>query len=70
MTRQPRLPRNRTVPGQLVMFDPAALRRAERRYPEATRFEATRTGRVLAVIDGGTPTPATPVVAIARRRAA
>jgi hypothetical protein len=48
------------------MFDPAALRRAERRYPEAVRFEATRTGRVLSVLPGGASTPAAPAMKLRR----
>lgn len=59
--------RRRSTPadGQLTLD--AALR-AVRRYPEALRLVATRTGDVLAVLPGGaTPTPA-PVVALARHR--
>lgn len=62
--RSPRLPRHRPSPGQLAMFDPAALRRAEARYPEAVLRRPTPTGRVLSVLRGGVaPEPATPAVA-------
>lgn len=64
--RAPRLPHHRVSPGQLAMFDPAFLLRAQRRYPDAVRFAPTTTGRVLSVLSGGTPAPA-PVVAIARK---
>lgn len=64
--RSPRLPRHRMAPGQLGMFDPTALRRAERRYPEALHRRPTATGRVLSVLPGGaTPAP-TPAVAVRR----
>lgn len=61
--RSPRLPRHRMAPGQLAMFDPAALRRAERRYPEALHRRPTATGTVLSVLAGGSAAPA-PVVAL------
>lgn len=50
-------------PRQLAFFDPAALRRAERRYPEALHRRPTATGTVLSVLAGGSAAPA-PVVAL------
>lgn len=64
--RSPRLPRHRMAPGQLAMFDPAALRRAERRYPEALHRRPTATGTVLSVLPGGASAPP----AVSLRRAA
>lgn len=72
MTRQPRLPnraRTRPSPGQLAFFDPAALTKARHAYPDAIRFVPSRTGTALALLPGGTTTPATPVVARQRRAA-
>lgn len=56
------------APGQMALFDPTAISRAQRRYPEALRFQPTRTGRVLAILPGGT-IPAAPVAAQQRRAA-
>ena len=67
--RSPRLPRHRMAPGQLAFFDPAALTKARHAYPDAIRFVPSRTGTALALLPGGTTTPATPVVARQRRAA-
>lgn len=66
MNRTQRLPalQRRVAPGQMTLD--GALIKAQRRYPEAVRFEATRTGRVLSVLPGGTSAPAAPAVAMRR----
>lgn len=60
--RSPRLPRHRMAPGQMTLD--GAMLRAQQLYPEAVRFRPTRNGTVLALIPGGAPLPAAPVVAV------